>query len=93
MVVAPAANEERSSIGNALAFMQAFAIDFLTRVGQETKSPKSRHMRRQLQVVDPATHVRKQILQPSSGEAVPGEIVAIIGPSGAGVFVSFLLEA
>ncbi|KAK9834196.1 hypothetical protein WJX81_007595 [Elliptochloris bilobata] len=36
------------------------------------------------QVVDPATHVRKQILLPSSGEAVPGEIVAIIGPSGAG---------
>ena len=37
------------------------------------------------QVVDPATHVRKQILLPSSGEAVPGEVVAIIGPSGAGI--------
>lgn len=40
-----------------------------------------------LQVTDPATHVQKQILMPSSGEAMPGEIVAIIGPSGAGACV------
>ena len=46
-----------------------------------------------LQVTDPATHVQKQILMPSSGEAMPGEIVAIIGPSGAGACMLSICNA
>lgn len=42
------------------------------------------------QVVDPTTRARKPILMPCSGEAVPGEIVAIIGPSGAGAALALL---
>jgi ABC-type multidrug transport system fused ATPase/permease subunit len=35
-------------------------------------------------VKDPKTLQKKQILQPSSGVVAPGEMVALVGPSGAG---------
>lgn len=38
-----------------------------------------------LQVVDRHTMLAKQILHPTSGHVVPGEIMALVGPSGAGV--------
>jgi ABC-type cobalamin transport system ATPase subunit len=45
------------------------------------------------QVLDPVTRARKPILLPCSGEAVPGEIFAIIGPSGAGARSAELMHA
>jgi ABC-type hemin transport system ATPase subunit len=44
-------------------------------------------------VLDPVTRARKPILLPCSGKAVPGEIVAIIGPSGAGARPAELVHA
>lgn len=37
-----------------------------------------------ISVTDPDTHTVKQILHPSSGIVVPGEMCALVGPSGAG---------
>ena len=37
-----------------------------------------------LQVLDKHTMLSKQILHPTSGMVVPGELMALVGPSGAG---------
>ena len=37
------------------------------------------------QIVDRHTMLKKQILHPTSGHVVPGEMMALVGPSGAGV--------
>lgn len=37
------------------------------------------------QVLDKHTMLTKQILSPTSGGVVPGEMMALVGPSGAGV--------
>ena len=37
------------------------------------------------QVVDKHTMLKKQILHPTSGHVVPGEMMALVGPSGAGM--------
>ena len=35
-------------------------------------------------VLDSATHRQKDVLQSNAGSALPGEVVALVGPSGAG---------
>ena len=37
-----------------------------------------------MQVLDEHTMLSKQILHPTSGMVVPGELMALVGPSGAG---------
>ncbi len=37
-----------------------------------------------MQVLDKHTMLSKQILHPTSGMVVPGELMALVGPSGAG---------
>lgn len=37
-----------------------------------------------MQVLDKHTMLSKQILHPTSGKVVPGELMALVGPSGAG---------
>ena len=37
-----------------------------------------------MQVLDKHTMLNKQILHPTSGMVVPGELMALVGPSGAG---------
>ena len=40
------------------------------------------------QVVDKHTMLTKQVLHPTSGHVVPGEMMALVGPSGAGACCS-----
>jgi ABC-type multidrug transport system fused ATPase/permease subunit len=41
-----------------------------------------------ISVTDPDTHTVKQILYPSSGVILPGEMCALVGPSGAGAMAT-----